>query len=96
MATYVILNMEVTDEAAHAQFRERVADLPAAFGGRHLANTGESEVVAGEWPFNRLVVLEFPDTEQAKGYASALGAPELQEARARCVSSRTVLVAPGL
>ena len=96
MAAYVILNVEVTDEAVHARYREQVAALPAAYGGRHLANTSESEVMGGEWAFNRLIMLEFPDTEQAKGYVGALGAPELQEMRAQCVGNRNVVVVAGL
>ena len=96
MAAYVVLNVEVTDEAVHAQYREQVAALPADFGGRHLANTSESEVMGGEWACNRLIMVEFPDTEQAKGYVNALAAPELQEIRSRCVGNRNVLVVPGL
>ena len=96
MAAYVILNVEVTDEAVHAQYRQQVAALVASHGGRHLANTSESEVMGGDWAYNRLIMVEFPDTEQAKGYVNALAAPELQEMRARCVGSRNVLVVPGL
>lgn len=96
MAAYVILNVEVTDEAVHAQYRQQVAALVASHGGRHLANTNETEVAGGDWTPDRLILVEFPDTEQAKGYVNALEAPELQEIRSRCVGSRNVVVVEGV
>ena len=96
MAAYVIIDVEVTDEDLYAGYRQQVAPLVASHGGRHLANTSEPEVMAGDWTPHRLLLLEFPDAEQASEYASSLEAAELHDIRARCVSSRNVVVVPGL
>ena len=96
MAAYVIIDVEVTDETLYAEYRQQVAPLVASHGGRHLANASESEVVGGDWTPHRLLLLEFPDAEQASEYASSLEAPELQEMRARCVGGRNIVVVPGL
>lgn len=96
MAAYAMIDVEVTDEALYAQYRQQVGALPADFGGRYVANTSDSEVTGGDWTPGRLILLEFPDTEQARGYVNALEAAEFREMRARCFGSRNVVVIPGL
>ena len=96
MAAYVIIDVEVTDEALYAEYREQVTSLIAAHGGRRIAYTAEAEVVDGGWTPRRLALLEFPDAEQARELASSLESAELQEARAHCVGSRNVVVFAGL
>ena len=96
MAAYVILDVEVTDEALYAQYRQQVASLVASHSGRHLANTGDADAMSGDWTPRRLVLIEFPDADQAKGLVNSLDAAKLQEMRAGCVGSRNVVVIPGL
>ena len=96
MAGYVIIDLEVTDEALYAQYVQQMAPLIAAHGGKRLANTTEPEVVEGGWTPRRLALLEFADAEQARNLASSLEVTELQEMRARCVRNRNVVVFAGL
>jgi uncharacterized protein (DUF1330 family) len=66
MAAYVIVDLEVTDPARYAEYRQRVPATLAAYGGRFLVRGGEHEVVEGSWRPRRLVVLEFPSLAQAR------------------------------
>ncbi len=66
MAAYVIVDLEVTDPARYAEYRQRVPATVAAYGGRFLVRGGEHEVVEGSWRPRRLVVLEFPSLAQAR------------------------------
>lgn len=66
MAAYVIVDLEVTDPARYAEYRQQVPATVAAFGGRFLVRGGEHEVVEGNWRPRRLVVLEFPSLAQAR------------------------------
>jgi uncharacterized protein (DUF1330 family) len=65
MAAYVIADLEVTDPARFAEYRQQVPATVAAYGGRFLVPGGEHEVVEGDWRPRRLVVLEFPSLAQA-------------------------------
>jgi uncharacterized protein (DUF1330 family) len=65
MAAYAIVDVEVTDPARYAEYRQRVPATLAAYGGRFLARGGEHEVVEGHWRPRRLVLLEFPSLAQA-------------------------------
>jgi uncharacterized protein (DUF1330 family) len=78
MAAYVIVEVSVTDEAVYEKYKPLAAASIAAHGGSYKARGGASESLEGDAVAGRVVVLEFPDLEQARGwYHSA----EYQEAR---------------
>ena len=66
MAAYVIVDLEVTDPARFAEYRQQVPATIAAYGGRFLVRGGEHHVVEGDWRPRRIVVVEFPSLAQAR------------------------------
>jgi uncharacterized protein (DUF1330 family) len=79
MAGYLIANIEVTDPAGFAKYREQVEPLIAKFGGRYLVRGSELDHREGRLPVHRLVVLEFPSLAEARRfYESAEYAPVMK------------------
>jgi uncharacterized protein (DUF1330 family) len=68
MAAYIIAQLEVTDPATFAQYREQVPAVIAQYGGRYLVRGGQTATLEGEWHVPRLVVLEFPSMEQLQRF----------------------------
>ena len=65
MAAYVMVQLQVTDPE---RFKEYAAQVPATleqYGGRYVIRGGEYEVLEGDWPQRRHVVLEFASKEAA-------------------------------
>ena len=60
MPAYLIANIDVTDPAGFATYRDQVPAVIAQYGGKYLTRGGTIEAVEGTSPFKRLVVLEFP------------------------------------
>jgi len=90
MAAYVIADLEVTDPARFAEYRQRVPATLAAYGGRFLVRGGEHDVAEGSWRPRRLVVLEFPSLAQARRWYES---EEYREPKAlRLAASNTNLV----
>ncbi len=75
MAAYVMANLEVTDPAGFAPYREAVPATIAKYGGRYLARGGTAVAVEGGSTPKRVVVLEFPDLATAHAW---LNSPEYQ------------------
>lgn len=76
MPAYLLANIRVKDAALFAEYRDKVAPLIAAHGGRYLIRGGAVSPVEGEPAFARVVVLEFPDMAKLRGfYDSADYAP---------------------
>lgn len=68
MAAYIIATIEVTDPEKFEVYRGQVPATIEKHGGRYLARGGEVEVVEGDQPVRRTVVLEFDSLEKARGW----------------------------
>lgn len=71
MAAYVIYQAEVLDPVQYEKYKAKTPESIAAFGGRFIVRGGEIDVLEGEAPLGRTVVLKFPSMQAAKNwYAS--------------------------
>lgn len=66
MAAYVLAEVEITNPEGYKEYTAHVPATIAQYGGRFLVRGGSSEVLEGEWPKCRRVLIEFPSMEQAK------------------------------
>jgi uncharacterized protein (DUF1330 family) len=62
---YVIYQGEVTDPEQYEKYKPRSEASVLAAGGRYLVRGGAFEVLEGETPTGRTVLLEFPDRDAA-------------------------------
>ena len=94
MAAYMIIDVEVTDDATYEGLAERAAATVQAHGGRHLVRAGSVTVLQGDWKPRRLVVVEFDSAETARRWRSSSDAIELREKLNR-VSNANILMVEG-
>lgn len=92
MAAYAIVNNEIKDEATYSEFREKVAAVVEAAGGRYLVRGGANEVIEGDWVPDRLVVIEFADAAAARAFFDSADFAALKEIRARSADANVVIV----
>ncbi len=76
MAAYLIANLQVHDPARFGEYRDKVAPMIAAFGGKYCVRGGAVTEVEGSPGLARVVILEFPDMAKLRAfYDSAEYAP---------------------
>jgi uncharacterized protein (DUF1330 family) len=68
MAAYVIVEVSIFDEEAYERYKPLAAASIAAHGGSYRARGGATETLEGDPVGGRIVVLEFPDLELARGW----------------------------
>ncbi len=68
MTAYAIVQLNITDPQRFETYKQQVPPIIAAFGGKYLARGGPFEVLQGEWPAERTVLLEFPSLERARAW----------------------------
>lgn len=68
MPAYLIVNITVHDRERFEEYRRLVPAVIAKHGGRYLVRGGAMEVMEGDPGLNRVVVLEFPSMEAARGF----------------------------
>lgn len=66
MTAYIIADIQVTDPAAYDGYRPLAAASIARFGGRFIVRGGKLDLLEGEPQPERIVVIEFPDSETAR------------------------------
>ncbi|MEO8302614.1 MAG: DUF1330 domain-containing protein [Betaproteobacteria bacterium] len=79
MPAYLLVDCEVTDPARYEIYKTMAPSAIAKFGGRYLVRGGATTLLEGAWAPNRVVVLEFPDTDAARRFYDS---PEYRAARA--------------
>lgn len=79
MAGYVIAQIMVNDPEGFQVYVKKNTAAVAQYGGKFLARGGGMEVLEGECPCPRIIVLEFPSVEAARAWYEA---PEFEEVKA--------------
>ena len=90
MAALVVVDVEVTDPVRYEDYKKQAAATVTAYGGKYVARGGRVEVLEGDWPTGRFVILEFPTAERAREW---WGSEAYRPAKAlRHATARTKLV----
>jgi len=93
MAAYFMVDIkEITDQETYAEYRKGVEATLAKYGGRFLVRGGAYETIEGEWQSQRLVLIEFADQEQFKGWYYSPEYTELRKLRTSASHGKAVIV----
>jgi uncharacterized protein (DUF1330 family) len=76
MRAYYIFHETIQDEETFANYRKQVMPTLEMFGGSFVIRGGNFNVIEGEWPYERTVVLAFPSREKAEAWYAS---PEYQK-----------------
>ena len=72
-------------------YLERIDATPAPFHGRFLVHGAKAEVLEGNWPGD-LIILEFPDREQASAWYTSPAYQQILPLRTENSDSTVILV----
>jgi len=90
MSAYVVVQVEVRDQATYDEYRKLVKPTLDAHGGRIVVRGGNAQTLEGTWKPSRLVILEFDSVDQAKRWWNS---PEYAPAKAlRQKSAKTEMI----
>lgn len=94
MASYIVADEEITNPDEFQKYAQQVGPTLNKFGGKVLART-QPETLEGNWKSKRIVILEFPSAELAKGWYQSPEYSAIKGIRQRAATASFVLV-PGL
>ncbi len=92
MAAYVIYQGEVLDPERYDEYKTKGAASILAAGGKYLVRGGEVEVLEGEPPAGRTVVLEFPTRQAAIDWYRSDEYTEIRKIREGAARARMYVV----
>jgi uncharacterized protein (DUF1330 family) len=92
VAAYVIYQGEVLDAKRYDEYKTKGAASILAAGGRYLVRGGDVEVLEGEAPAGRTVVLEFPSMQAALDWYRSDEYTEIRKIREGAARARMYVV----
>ena len=95
MSGYVVVNVEVNDAQAYAEYTQQVPGTLEKYGGRFIVRGGEPRVLEGS-PLPRVVVIEFPSVEQANTWYQSPEYQAILPIRQRNARTSFLVIVPGV
>ena len=92
MPAYVIYEAQVLDPEAYEAYKTSAAASVAAAGGRYIVRGGPVEVLEGDPPQGRTVVVEFPTMEAALAWYHSAAYTDARRLRERAARARMYLI----
>jgi uncharacterized protein (DUF1330 family) len=89
---YLIVNIEVTNPEKYEDYKVLSGPAMAAHGGRFIVRGGKMEVLEGQWPRPRNVVVEFDSFDAAKAAYHSVEYAAARDARAGAADFNMIVV----
>ena len=71
MTTYVLAQLSIHDPERYGRYVRAFAGTLAPFAGRLLVADPRPQVLEGEWPYEKVVLIEFVDQAEADRWAAS-------------------------
>ena len=91
MAAYVIIEIEVKDGDAYGHVG-KVRPVVEKHGGRYLCRGGAITPMSGNWNPERIILIEFPSTEEALGCFNSKEYKEIANLRESSTRGSAIIV----
>ncbi len=95
MAGYIIVDVEVHNPEAYREYTSQVPDTLVPYGGEFIVRGGMADTLEGHWNPQRVVVLKFPSTEQARAWHGSPGYQAILPIRQRNAKTNFLTVVEG-
>jgi len=94
MTVYLVAQLTFTDRPAYDRYQARFMEVFKRFNGRMLAADEQPQVLEGDWPAEKFVMMSFPDEAEARRFADDPAYLEISKDR-KAGSDAVVLLVKG-
>lgn len=92
MPAYIIVDVTVLNKDEYEGYKKLTPVSIAAYGGKFIVRGGSTECLEGDWHPERVVVLQFEDTQRAKDWWSSIEYAAAKEIRQRNATTNMILL----
>ncbi len=92
MRAYVIAEIEITNPDGYKAYTQQVPATIEKYKGRVLVRGGTTEVLEGDWPDRRRVIIEFPSMEDARAWWNSTEYAKPKAMRKAASNGRLLLI----
>jgi uncharacterized protein (DUF1330 family) len=92
MTAYIVARITITDPATYSVYGAGFMEIFSRYGGKLLAVDEAPEILEGEWPCTRTVLLEFPDKDVMREWYTSPDYQALAQHRFAASTANIVLL----
>lgn len=92
MTVYLIAQLTINDREYYRRYAEGFMEIFTRYGGKLLSVDEEPEVLEGDWPYTRTVLMSFPSKEQADAWYHSTEYQALAQHRLAASSANLVMI----
>ena len=92
MAAYIIFEVDVKDHEGYSKNRELIQPTLNPYDGKFLVRGGNVNCLEGDWMPERLVVVEFPNSEKAREWWGSEAYYPAKKVRQETTKTNLILV----
>lgn len=92
MPAYIIVDVKINDPVEYEAYKKLTPASIVPFGGKFIVRGGKTETLEGDWDFGRIVVIEFPNTGQAKSWWNSSEYAPAKKIRQNSATTKMILV----
>jgi len=81
MGVYVIAQISITDRAVYNRYQAKFLDVFRQYKGELLAADENPQIVEGEWPREKVILMKFPDQKSFEDWAYSPAYQEIVQDR---------------
>ncbi|MCX6958126.1 MAG: DUF1330 domain-containing protein [Verrucomicrobiae bacterium] len=91
MPAYIIGQVTVHDSVEYGKYLSNFMPAFTPFSGRVIVASEDTEVIEGQWPCTRTVILEFPTKDHAKRWYDSEKYQKVAKHRFKAATANVVL-----
>ncbi|MGI9328384.1 MAG: DUF1330 domain-containing protein [Pseudomonadales bacterium] len=92
MSAFIIAKVDIHDRTKYATYESGFMQIFAQYSGRLLAVDENPQLLEGQWPYTRTVVIEFPSNEEAMAWYGSDEYQALAKHRTAASTASIVLI----
>ena len=92
MSAYLIALEVIEDREEFDKYREKVHPVLSKYNAEIIVSNESVEIMEGEWPYTKTVVIRFPSMEIAKRFYESPEYKEIIQHRFRAATTDLILV----
>ena len=92
MSGYAIFKLNVNNPENYKEYVSKVKSVVEKFGGEYLVRGGEMNIIEGDWPNERNIVIKFPSREKAMEWYNSEEYKPIRQIRHDNAVSNSIIV----
>lgn len=92
MSAFVLVEVTIQDPKLYEEYKKLTPASVEAFGGSFVIRGNPVQVMEGEWKYDRLVLLEFPNRELALEWYNSVDYQKARKIREKASSANFFII----